>query len=449
MHYQDRQGHFMSAPIRTEEMVQSPESLAAAVDIVTFYVPILLSLGLIILLVAWLPLILRKLPLTLPLVCVLIGIAVFTMTPFADYAPYPSETPILIEKATELIVIVSLMGAGLKIARPFEWRGWNITIRLLAIAMPLTILALMLAGQAMLGLGVVSALLLAACLAPTDPVLASDVQIEKPRGDEESEARFALTSEAGLNDALAFPFVNLAIAAAAAGFALDTMTDWFLEDVLLKLGMGAAVGVSAGWLLGHIVYALPGGTRLSRTGDGFVALGATLVIYAVSELLHGYGFLAVFLAGLMLRRAAQDNDFNDRLHDFADETERLLMMVMLVFFGGMLASGGYLSSVGWQEVAFALFALLVVRPIAGWIALIGIERPGIERFIIAFFGIRGLGSVYYLSYAINHGEFEDAIPLWETLGLIILLSILIHGILVTPMMGLLDRHLEGRKEIAE
>ncbi|MDE0934265.1 MAG: cation:proton antiporter, partial [Novosphingopyxis baekryungensis] len=202
-------------------------------------------------------------------------------------------------------------------------------------------------------------------------------------------------------------------------------------------------------IFGKIVYALPTGTRLSRTGDGFVALGATLSIYALTELLHGYGFLAVFLAGLMLRRASRENDFNDRLHDFADETERLLMMVMLVFFGGMLASGGYLSAVGWREIGFAAVALFVVRPLAGMIGLIGVKRPPLERFIISFFGIRGLGSVYYLSYALNHAEFEQEIVLWEVMGLIILMSIILHGFLVTPLMGRLDRHLEGRQKSAE
>lgn len=440
----------MTGITNSSELVTTPAEAAAAVDIVTYYIPILLSLGAIILLIAWLPLILRKLPLTLPLICVLIGAAIFTFTPFADYGPYPAETPILIEKATELIVIISLMGAGLKIGRPFSFRGWQITVRMLAICMPLTILALLFLSGAMLGLGIVSALLLASCLAPTDPVLASDVQIEKPQCDEESEARFALTSEAGLNDALTFPFVNLAIAlAVAGGFSWQTVGGWALEDVLIKLSVGLVTGLAAGWIFGKIVYALPTGTRLSRTGDGFVALGATLSIYALTELLHGYGFLAVFLAGLMLRRASRENDFNDRLHDFADETERLLMMVMLVFFGGMLASGGYLSAVGWREIGFAAVALFVVRPLAGMIGLIGVKRPPLERFIISFFGIRGLGSVYYLSYALNHAEFEQEIVLWEVMGLIILMSIILHGFLVTPLMGRLDRHLEGRQKSAE
>ncbi len=411
----------------------------ATFDIVRFYVPILLALGGLILLVAWLPLILKKLPLSLPILCVGIGMAVFSWTVFADYAPHPAKTPLLVEKAAELIVIVSLMGAGLKIDRALGWKRWNLTWRLLGIAMPLTIVALMLMGQALLGLGLATALLLAAALAPTDPVLASDIQIEDPESAQDDETRFALTSEAGLNDALAFPFVHLAIAISAAGTAAHVFTDWAWDAVLVRLGVGLVAGIVLGKAMGWIVYHVPTGTRLSRTGDGFVALGATLSIYALTELLHGYGFLAVFVAGLMLRRSAEGHDYNTRMHDFADEVERLLMMALLVFFGGMLVAGQLLASLGWREIAYAALALFVVRPVIGWISLIGTPCPPFERGVVAFFGIRGLGSVYYLAYGVNHGGFERETTLWSTLGLIILVSIVLHGVTVTPIMKRLDR----------
>lgn len=411
---------------------------AAASDIARFYIPILLAVGALILLVAWLPLLVKRLPLSLPILCVGIGMAVFSWTVFADYSPHPAETPVLVEKASELIVIISLMGAGLKIERPLSWRRWQLTWRLLGIAMPLTILALMAAGQLLLGLGAATALLLAAALAPTDPVLASDIQIEHPKSDQDDETRFALTSEAGLNDALAFPFIHLAVAASLTGFAGGTWRHWLWDDVVLRLGIGALVGIALGRLFGWVIYRFPRGTELSRTGDGFIALGATLTIYALTEMAHGYGFLAVFLAGLMLRQTARSNDFNDRMHDFADETERLLMMVLLVFFGGMLVQGGLLAGLTWPEAGFAVIALFVVRPLAGWISLAGSGRPVLERGVIAFFGIRGLGSVYYLAYGINHGTFEREPALFSTLGLVILTSILLHGVTVTPMMRRLD-----------
>ncbi|WP_240500002.1 cation:proton antiporter [Sphingomonas montana] len=428
-----------------EFALQHPSSEAAtlaaqAPEIGAYYFGILFLVGAMILVVAWLPILLKKLPLSLPIVCVAIGFIVFSFEPFSFWAPHPDKTPTLVERATELIVIVSLMGGGLKIERPVAWRSWNVTWRLLGIAMPLTILLVMLLGYQLLGLGLATALLLAGSLAPTDPVLAGDVQIDHDECEAEAEAKFALTSEAGLNDALAFPFIHLAIAiAAAGGLTTKVLTDWVLVDILWELAAGLAMGAGLGWLVGRVLYHLPASTRLSRTGDGFIALGTTLVVYTATEFTHGYGFLAVFVAGLMIRRAAQGHDFNKRLHDFADESERLLMMLLLLLFGGMLAAG-LLDDIGWRECTFAAIMLLVIRPLAGWISLIGIDRPKLELGIIAFFGIRGLGSVYYLSYGFNHAAFQHEYNLWGTLGLIIVASILMHGVLVTPVMNRLHRH---------
>jgi len=408
-------------------------------DIVSIYSPLLLGLGLLILLVAWLPLILRRLPLSLPIICLGLGMVIFSWPPFSDYSPHPTETPVIIEKATELIVIISLMGAGLKISRPFSRRGWALPTRLLALTMPLTIISLAFLGGWLLGLPVATALLLGACLAPTDPVLASDVQIERPANTDEDEVRFALTAEAGLNDGLAFPFIHLAIAASIAGFGMDVWKEWAVSDVAIRCLVGVVVGIVLGKLLGKAIYRLPSGTRLSRTGDGFVALGATLIVYALAEYLHGYGFLAVFLAGLSLRREAGDQEYDIRLHDFADETERLLMMILLVCFGGMIIGGGLLEEVGWGHVIFALLAILIVRPVIGWLSMTGIKRSPRERFIISFFGIRGLGSVFYLAFALNRGEFGNGSDLWPVVSLVIILSIVLHGIFVTPMMRKLEK----------
>lgn len=399
----------------------------------------LLAIGVVVLLVAWLPLLLRKVPLSLPIIFVGLGMAIFAFTPLRTFSPHPVESPVLIEKATEFIVIISLMGAGLKIGRPFSIPNWKITIRLLAIVMPLTIAAIALSGHWILGLPLASALLLGACLAPTDPVLASDVQIERPNSDDGDEARFALTSEAGLNDALAFPFVYLALVASAGGLGLASLGAWLWHDVVWRLGVGGMMGALGGWLLGQIIYRLSEDTRLSRTGDGFIALGATLAIYAITEFAHGYGFLAVFVAGVMLNRSARGDAFNSELHDFADETERLVMMVLLVLFGGMLTGGELLANVTWNNILVAVLVLLVIRPGIGWLALVDLQRPALERFAIAFFGIRGLGSVYYLAFALNHGSFTDQHGLWETVGLIILGSIVLHGLSVTPVMRRLNR----------
>ena len=418
----------------------SAASIAAqAPSLERHYFPILFALGAMILIIAWLPIVLKKLPLSLPIVCVAIGAVLFSAPPFSMWAPHPEKSPKLVERAAELIVIVSLMGGGLKIERLIAWKSWNVTWRLLGIAMPLTILLVMLLGGQLLGLGLATALLFAGSLAPTDPVLAGDVQIEHDENEEEAEAKFALTSEAGLNDALAFPFIHLAIAIAAAGsLNASVLTHWVLDAVLWKLGTGLVLGAGLGAAIGWIIYRMPAGTALSRTGDGFIALGATFLVYTLTEFAHGYGFLAVFVAGLTIRQSARGHDFNKRLHDFADESERLLMMLLLLLFGGML-SAGLLDDVGWTAIGFAAIMLLVIRPLAGWVSLIGVKRPALERGIIAFFGIRGLGSVYYLSYGFNHAAFDHQHLLWGTLGLIIGASILMHGVLVTPALTRLHR----------
>ncbi|URW75730.1 cation:proton antiporter [Sphingomonas donggukensis] len=405
----------------------------------SLYIPALLGGGALILLVAWLPLVIRKLPLSLPIVCVAIGAAVALWPPVGALIPNPVEAPTAVEKLAELVVIVSLMGAGLKISRPFGFRCWQMTWRLLGIAMPLTIVVFALLGHTLLGFGWATALLLAAALAPTDPVLASDVQIEDPTTDQDDEARFALTSEAGLNDSAAFPFIHLAIALATAGATGAALTEWAIDAVAIRITVGLVAGVACGRLLGWVIYHVPGKTDLARTGDGFVALGGTLATYGATELLHGYGFVAVFVAGLTLRRMAEGHDFNQKLHDFADEFERLLMMVLLVGFGAMLTAAGLLGAIGWRDVVFAVVALLLVRPVVGWLALIGSGRPAGERAVVAIFGIRGLGSIYYLAYALNHAGFETPARLWGIVALVVLLSILVHGVTVTPAMRRLDR----------
>ena len=403
-----------------------------------------LGLGVIVLLVAWLPMALSRLPLSLAILCVLIGVVVFQggLLPFRSD---PVRFSTLTERLTEVVVIVSLMGAGLKIDRRIGWRRWGSSWRLIAITMPLSIAAVTLMGIHGLGLGLASALLLGGALAPTDPVLASDVQVGPPRSGEDGEVRFALTSEAGLNDGFAFPFVHLAVAVALAGGVVGQplLTHWLAVDVLWRVVAGAGVGWAVGKALGWATFKAPH-ARISGTGDGLVALGATLVAYGVAEAAQGYGFLAVFVAALALRATERDHEFHEAMHDFAEQVERLLMMLVLVLLGGAVA-GGLLDSLTWKEAAFGLALVFIVRPLAGWIGQIGAPHSMRERAVVAFFGIRGLGSFYYLAYGLNHGDFHGWDRLWAVTGFVVLCSILIHGVTATPLMTHIDnwRRREG------
>ncbi|GJD98029.1 cation:proton antiporter [Methylobacterium iners] len=404
------------------------------------YVVALAGFGTLVLLTAWLPVVLRQLPLSLPICCVGIGAGLSFLSPLQNLAPHPQAHLTLIEKLSELVVIVSLMGAGLKIDRLIGWARWIVTWRLLGIAMPLTILTLTALASTLLGLGLAAALLLASALAPTDPVLASDVQVGAPTEGQEDEMRFALTSEAGLNDGLSFPFVHLAIALAVAeGFGAWQFGEWLAISVLWKIAVGIGLGFAIGRGLGWLTFHLPNPAKLSRTGDGFVALGITCLTYAAVEAAHGYGFIGVFVAALALRATHRTHEYHNKMHDYAEELERLLMMVLLVGFGAALLGGGLLRALTWPSVAFALLALFVVRPLSGWLSLLGSRRPMDERAVISFFGIRGLGTIYYLAYALNHAVFEQTELLWSTAALTILISIVLHGITVTPVLRFLDR----------
>jgi len=402
------------------------------------YIVVLAVFGLVVLLTAWLPMVLKELPLSLPIFCVGLGALIFAFPDIPGVMPHPMEELAIVERASEFVVIISLMGAGLKIDRPFGWGRWKLTWRLLGISMPITILALAVLGQSLLGLGLATAILLAASLAPTDPVLASDIQVGPPGSGEEDEVRFTLTSEAGLNDGLAFPFILLAVALAHE-ISATSVAEWFVYAVVWKIAAGVGVGYAVGRVLGWLTFHLPNRAKLSRTGSGFVALGITALAYGGTEMVRGYGFLAVFVAALALRATEPEHDYHQKLHDFAEELERLMMMVLLVLLGGAMTGADLFQALTWEAAAFAALALFVVRPLAGWIGLIGTDRPSGEKMAISFFGIRGLGSIYYLSYALQKEAFDHAALLWSVTGFIILVSIVLHGVTVTPVMRNLDR----------
>jgi NhaP-type Na+/H+ or K+/H+ antiporter len=286
-----------------------------------------------------------------------------------------------------------------------------------------------------------AAVLLGAVLAPTDPVLASDVQVPAPAGDEDDDdVRFALTSEAGLNDGLAFPFTNLAILIALNGVAPSGwLGDFLLVEVLYKLSVGLLGGVVVGRILAWGIFARR--SPLPRTRDGMMALAATLIAYAVTEMVGGYGFLAVFVAAVVIRNQERKHSYLEVMHQFSDQIERLLSAVILVLFGGALASGilGYLD---WPGVLVAVVIVLVVRPLAGVAGLARSPMPGRERAAIAFFGIRGVGSFYYLAYASNQVEFLQVEQVWAVTALVVLISVLVHGVTATPAMAYIDREAE-------
>ena len=418
------------------------------------YYTALTVLGLAILGAVVLPRLFSDWPLSFPIVYIGGGLLVFSL-PLGLSPPQPLEAPQQAERLTELVVIIALMGAGLKLDRPFDWRGWSSTWRLLGVAMPLTIAITAFLGWQFLGVHVATAVLMGAVIAPTDPVLAADIQTGGPTQatdeevdptEQEGTIRFALTSEAGLNDGLAFPFTYLAIAIAAAGGAsLGSWTlDWFLVDFVYRIAVGGVVGYLLGKALAHLVFGDYGTTELARVMAGVEALAATLLSYGVTELLHGYGFIAVFVTALVLRHHEWEHPYYDELHDFAVIVERILTAIILVLFGGAIA-GGLLSPLSLPLVAFGFALVLVVRPLTGLVSLLGTSVLWPERGVISAFGIRGIGSFYYLAYALNESSFQQAElllaadQLWALVGFIVVLSSVLHGSTATPVMDYVDR----------
>ncbi|MEU0158299.1 cation:proton antiporter [Streptomyces sp. NPDC006261] len=400
-------------------------------------------LGVGALLAAALPRLLARLPISVPIIFVALGGALY-LTPLPLPEVDPVADRIWVHHLAELCVIVSLMGAGLAINRPFGWRSWATPWRLLGLTMPLTIGATSLAVWWLLGWPASVALLMAAVLAPTDPVLASEVRVGEPSDEkeDEDEVRFALTGEAGLNDGLAFPFVAAAIALAAAGesWTAGWMTHWAWDDLLLRVTVGVVVGIAIGLLLGQVLFrSRARSLRLAEQGEGFVALAAMCLSYGVAEMLHGYGFLAVFATACALRRSERNHGYNRVMHDFVDQVERLLMAVLLLGLGAFVALGG-LASLTWRGAAVGVLLHLLIRPATGWLAQLG--GPGLptERVATAFFGIRGIGSFFYLAYACGEGDFgpyED--EMWAVVVFTVLMSVVVHGVAAAPVTAYLDR----------
>ncbi|ONI76456.1 cation transporter [Actinosynnema sp. ALI-1.44] len=391
---------------------------------------------------ALLPRLLGKAPFSMPMVFLAVGAVSFgTIASLPD--PDPVRYASVTQHLTELCVIISLMGAGLALNRPVGLRRWATTWRLLAIAMPVSMIAVGVLGWAVLGLGLAAAVLLAAVLAPTDPVLATEVQVAEPADSEDDdendddETRHALTAEAGLNDGLAFPFVYAAIALTAAQ--ADWVWTWLAVDVLWRLAVGVVCGLLIGWLLGKLFFSAPSTKfRLAEHAEGFVALAATFLTFGLTELAEGYGFVAVFVCGCTIRAAERSHGYHRVLHQYIEQTERMLTVVVIFLLGGAAATG-LLAGVTWQEILVAAAVLLVVRPLAGLIALTGRRTGPRERAVISFFGVRGVGSLFYLTYALQAGEFGDPRALWRIVAIVVIGSIVLHGITASPSMRFLDR----------
>ena len=394
--------------------------------------------------------------LSLPILYVAVGFAVWSL-PLG--LPHFNPTvdgfdAITLEYATEFIVIASLMAAGIAIDRPVSWANWRQIWPLLLIAMPLTIAAVALLGWWALGLAPASAILLGAALAPTDPVLARSVQVGPPGEDQRHDVRFSLTVEAGLNDGFAFPFTYLAIAAVGMTALGDWTLEWAALDLVWRIVAGCAVGYAVGRIGAWYVFEREADAPIEdideasdeaenpsySTSEGLIVLGTLLLAYGLAELAEGYGFLAVFVGAVTARQRENRSRYHKISHHFIDQIEQIVLVAVLFGFGAMLASG-VLSALTWPAALVGLALIFVIRPISGLLAEANCDLPMIGKLAVAFLGVRGMGSIYYLAYGQNNADFAQIDLLWATVSFAILVSIIVHGVVSGPLI----RHVEDRR----
>jgi NhaP-type Na+/H+ or K+/H+ antiporter len=311
----------------------------------------------------------------------------------------PLKDAELYQRAGELAVIVALFGTGLKLDKELTWDAWGRVSKLLLIAMPLTIAAIALFGTQVMGLSLGAAIVLGAILAPTDPVLAGDIGVGPPGDEEEHEPNFSITGEAGLNDGLAFPFVLLGVIVAG-DEGKGWLGDWALTDVLYPIAVGLGIGAALGYRMEALAVWLRDRHLLSKELDGWLAIAAVLAIYGVTEAASAYGFLAAFAGGIAFRRYEHDHEYNETVHAGAETVEK---------FGEL-----------------ALSVLL---------ALAGSRMDASERSFVAWFGVRGIGSLYYLGLVVGLGVLSDteARTLFWTTAACVVVSILVHGATASPL----------------
>lgn len=412
------------------------------------------------------------------------GLGLLTLDPLDDSH--------LLERLTEVAVLISLFTVGLKLELPLRDRRWRIPLRLASVSMVLTVGAVTGAGVWLLDLPLGAAVLLGAILAPTDPVLASDVQMSDPH--DRDRLRFGLTGEGGLNDGTAFPFVMLGLGLLSLHDLGDWGWRWWAVDVLWAVAGGLGLGYLLGMAVGTAILYLRTHHREALGLDEFMVLGLIALAYGVALIAHTYGFLAVFAAGLALRRVARTpptghgeplpqsaqraasavtadtqarggaqsqalhpgarpalasqeskvaeevpGQMMDAVARFNAQLERVAEVAVVLVVGVLLTEVRFDVELLW----FVPLLLLVIRPAAVYLGLAGAPVAAPERRLIAWFGIRGIGSMYYLSYAITHGlAVAHAERLVAITLSVIVASVLVHGVSVTPLM----RRYEKRKQ---
>jgi NhaP-type Na+/H+ or K+/H+ antiporter len=380
----------------------------------------------------------------------------------------------LLRTITEVALLVSLFAIGLRLRLGMLEKLWTVPLRLGFLAMLATIPLLTLFGVYVLRLGWGPALLLASILAPTDPVLAHDVQVRDP-GDHDL-LRFALSGEGGLNDGIALPFamLGLALCAAPAGQGAELLNLKLAGGMVWGVAGAIAIGSALGWATTHAVAWLRTRHAQALGLEGFFALGLIELSFGAAQLAHTYGFLAVFAAGVAMRRvehrasggqsaretlgtvdaenveatAANPSKahayITESVLGFTIELESIAEVAVMAMVGNVLATL-QTSLFTWQTAALCVALFVIVRPVSVEVSLLGSSATPAQRRLMSWFGIRGIGSFYYLAFALEHGSANDVSPLIPLTLAVITASVVIHGVSATPLMNWYRRVRNGEK----
>jgi NhaP-type Na+/H+ or K+/H+ antiporter len=401
---------------------------------------------------------LKALPITSAIIYLAVGL-ILGPTVLKVFHFNPLKESALLEVLTEVAVLISLFAAGVKMPAPISWQRWRTPVLLATVSMAVTVA--MVAGFAyyFLALPLGACVILGAILAPTDPVLATDVQIRHP-GDQD-QLRFTLTCEAGMNDGSAFPFIMLGMGLLGLHDLGESGWRWLALDVVWATVAGIAVGIAGGNLLARLVWKVRGASQQRELLDDFLGLGLIGTVYGISVLIDAWGFLTVFFAGVALHQtelklaALAAGPLEDPAKPaaeaetavapplvsegslvFKEHLERLSEVVLILFVGGML----FIDSWSWPAVFLALFLFAVARPLSVLLGMTGSGASWRMRGLTGWFGVRGIGSLYYLMYVIQHGLPEHlALQLIQVTLVVITLSVLMHGASVKPLMSIFWR----------
>lgn len=413
---------------------------------------------------------LQRLPVTSAIIYLAVGLLIGP-TVLNVFHINPLQQSALLEVLTEVALLLSLFAAGVKMPDPITFQRWRTPALLATVSMTVSVAMVAAYGYYVFDLPLGACVLLGAIVAPTDPVLASDVQIRHP-GDHD-QLRVTLTCEAGMNDGTAFPFVMLGMGLLGLHEIGETGVRWVVLDVLWATLAGIAVGVVSGILLARLIWKIRGQQQSRELMDDFLGLGLIGVVYGVSVLIDAWGFLAVFFAGVALHQmelrlataskltlkatdgsalsaAAAESEAKSAVDVqghiiaeppaivsegslvFKEHLERLSEVLLILLVGGML----FVNSWSWAAVGFAVFLFVVARPVSVMVGMLGSGSSWRMRGLIGWFGVRGIGSLYYLMYVIQHGLPESLSLQFIQLTLVVIaLSIVAHGVSVKPLMN--------------